>query len=290
MKIRNFNNEIRNYVSQYYDLLIQENILDENEIVKKLEIFFDNIKDSNSYKYIIGLLYVSSYVYSYTYKKIENESKINYDYLNSFNSLDEFIDDVDSDVFNILLDCNWGFENSQFLDKKEMFYNIKNLSKLIEFFPPVIYDLMCFFNTYDKSLIKKDYDNILIYSDTQENAKKDTISYECEMLLKLEVKNHYNYRYLILEILEDYYRYNLYLINKGIKIDENTLNIINMIENELDFLIEILYKNISILETIINDYLEFELCKKDDIDTFYKDNKQEEKKYLKVRKQINNLK
>lgn len=298
MKIKNYNDYIRNYVGNLIYFL-DDNYKEEKEkSINELCMLFDKLKDNSELsKYISGVLYETSYITQNAILKRNPDDKNTIKKLNklkSYRFIEDFIYEMDNDMFIFICGEVLYFNELDLSFKKTFLMdsiNEEDKDKILELFPSYLLDILYYFNRYDASLILDEYEERLY--NNEENAKENTIYFCVEALIELEKQDFNAYKYIMLDMLEVYYKYEKYLIkNDYINKDLINTKIISMIEEDLLSTVYYSVNNKVILNSIVNGYLSYSLLSeplKNNINKFYA--KEDMKKSLiKVIKKSNKLK
>ena len=310
MRIINFNDNIRNSLFKVIEpFLIEYNgeicVKDDNNLI---EDFFNNIKEEEEvFGAIIQSLIISSYLLSNItlhYYKDDEDALSNIEYLESYDDIYEFANDFSFEEFKMLILDLVDFMEYSFYEKRELIEKMKNKNKkLFEMCPLYVFDVLYYCNTYNTDEImdiyKRTYNENI--KDVDENLKDDCIEISIadtsmEIMDAFEIlseKDYDNYKYLICELAETFYKYTKYKKHMGYELSEEEENTLFMIENDLNSLIVLSIGNISVTETLVSAFIRYNLFSKKeivDIDKFYMDDQIESEKLKKVRIKCKNIK
>lgn len=268
MKVVNYNESIRQSIvdcdlSDIYDL-------------------YNGAKNDDFYpKYVVGVLYETAYMVSCGLLKLypnDEDSLQDKKYFEAFESVDDFIFIMDEDMFFDLLDAVHYFESLNLYSKRIFIESTLKDEKVMSFFPCFLLDAFSFLNKYDASVIVDEYSERL--KGNKEAAFSDSVSAAIEGLILLEKEDFDAYRYVILDMVCDYYIYYNYLLLTGKIEDSYESDLVKMIEDDLNSMVGFSIGNISLLQTLINGYLTYKLLNKnqlDEISCFYKNSKNNDK-------------
>lgn len=305
MKVVNYNDDFRKKVYELALKLNKKENYNDEKFVNLFSEFYNNIKKGSPfYDYLLGLVFETAYLvtsFSCTIYQHDDELKNSMSYLKSFSNIDELRDRLTINVFlNFLIDVET-FYNSDLHYKKIVVENaLKDKGYLINLFPCFLNDVMFYLNKYDASVILDTYYEKVQSKD--EDPINNTILENLDDLIVLEEKDFDSYKYVVLEIIEIFYKYKKYLLSKGFLYDNSDkedetddgydIDIISMLENDLLASVYFSIKNESFLKRIISGYIEYKLlpCEKvREIDSFYED-KDNRKDYAKIIKKSYKLK
>lgn len=316
MQVRNYNNDVRrNSLSLYdevmKDIMLSDSCEDIDEGLDETLIEFDKrLRKEKNYEYIMQVLYLTSRVYriikedpdfkkediiegDFFEEEDEEFENVTYDFalLDICNNFNDFLEKYESEDLDMLFsDCS-SFLKLSYIDKKILINkNYNKVKTLLNDCPMLLMDLIDFKNTYDPNDFIDLYYKYYWENQDKEKSKNKTVIVTNEYLNKMKEKNKYNYYYLLKQIIIDYYKFNKYKIYNNEEINNNTNMIIEMIENEFDFLINIIDKQ-DLLNSILEDYLSYWLLDMkvfDKVDEFYMDeeHKKELSKVLKESEKI----
>ena len=260
MEILNYNDMYRNYLSKklskYKD--------DENQYDKILKgLYYDLSNNKDMFKVISSIMYITSYVVNYTcFKKKPNDEAFiyNMNFLNSFLSVNELIKNFNYDTFKMFCDDVILFDELSFFARKKCILNTFNdKNEFIKLYPLFINDVMFYNVKYNPSYIMDEYYKRLNKTGNKKIAFEDSIYFGVEFLARLEQEDYDNYCDVFNDISNIYYEYNKYLLKKGIKIDDNELDLLNMYEKDPTELLGFSTGNIKLLKYIVKDYMEYSL-------------------------------
>lgn len=316
MQVKNYNNIVRRNSLSLYDevmknIMLSDSLENIDEGFDETLIEFDKrLRKEKNYEYIMQVLYLTSKVYRIIkedsdfkkediieddfFEEEEEEFDNNADdfqLLDICNDFDVFLQKYESEDLDMLFsDCS-SFLKLAYIDKKTLINkNYNKIKKLLNDCPMLLMDLIDFKNTYDPNDFIDLYYKYYWENQDKEKSKNKTVIVTSEYLNKIKDKNKYNYYYLLKQIIIDYYKFNKYKIYNNEEINTNTSMIIEMVENEFDFLINIIDKQ-DLLNNILEDYLNYWLLDMkifDKVDEFYKDeeHKKELSKVLKASEKI----
>lgn len=316
MQVKNYNNIVRRNSLSLYDEVMKDIMLSDS--LENIDAGFDEtliefdkrLRKEKNYEYIMQVLYLTSKVYRIIkedsdfkkediieddfFEEEEEEFENNaddFELLDICNNFDDFLQKYESEDLDILFnDCS-SFLKLAYIDKKILINkNYNKIKKLLNDCPMLLMDIIDFKNTYDPNDFIDLYYKYYWENQDKEKSKNKTVIVTNEYLNKMKEKNKYNYYYLLKQIIIDYYKFNKYKIYNNEEINTNTNMIIEMIENEFDFLINIIDKQ-DLLNNILEDYLNYWLLDMkifDKVDEFYKDeeHKKELSKVLKASEKI----
>lgn len=296
MEIGNINIGIRKMLSKcinYGDIV---NGKDEDcDNFKTIELY-NYLKDNNLFDYAAGILFITSYFVSNLVCKDfpdDDAEKEKLEILKSFNSLEEFKLILDEDYFaELCADVSYFNSLDLFSKKQVIMYSLEDKAFLKQIFPCYILDILYYLNPVDSKELLDRYHENYDYSKSKNIALEDTICQGVDDLIELEYQDFDSYKYVILDMIEIYYKYNIYLISNNTKVDEFSELIIEMIESNLNELIKSTINNAVVLEPIVRSYLEYNILsidEKDKIEDFYKVNSNKVR-LAKVLKKSNDLK
>lgn len=277
MKVVNYNESIRRSIvdcdfSRLYDI-------------------YDSAKNGDSYsKYVVSVLYETVYIICCGLLSLypnDDDFRKDKKYFESFESIDDFLFQMDEEMFFDLCDDVDYFESLSLYEKRFFIQSALKDKKVKTFFSGFLLDAFSYLNKYDASVIVEEY-----YDNLNENIKNtfsDSVNGSVENLLILKKENFDAYKYMILDMVSDYYIYYNYLFLIGEIGDSYESHLVKMIEEDLDSLIGFSFNNIKLLNTLVRGYLTYKLLSKDqleEISCFYKNSKN----YDKVIKLVNETK
>lgn len=278
--ILNYNKIYREYITNYLSDIDQFDDSKKDDVYKEL---LEEFKSQKDYKTIIHTMYVTSLMVNYTTYKLYKDDqtvKKDFDYINSFKSIDEVIKNMNINLFKMLCSDVITFETADYFIKKRYVkdsYELKNDS-LKNF----LYIIDC--TDHDYKLDTSFITNSLHYDNGDEIGtveKKAITSYSSDQLIKLEENDPDNYKELLKEIIDIYYRYNTYKQSDGENLDNETKEIMKMIEDDSIYTYSV--NNKPLLSNLISNFIEYKLLypfEKEDVDSYRKPDKMFDKKRI----------
>ena len=300
MTIENYNDKLRRSIVSDYDemsiLYDDENA--EDEFISRLEKYYEDMKTKKDFKYKMGVLYSTFHIVKRydigEFSKDEEENNTD-DAIYNVKNLDELIKLCDEDICNLydLLVANSIFYDIDNVDRREyikMIYHKRD--EVLKVFPGFLIDIIYYGNTYDKNEILETYLDIRQMCNDEEEARKNTVSFVSEVLIQLKDEDYYNYKFLILEMIEDFYRYISYLIENNKIENEDYKKLLNLIDEDLDFFINIASNRIDLLNMVLSGFLNYLLLSEKTMDSInkYYDSGKVNKKYIKLLNESQKLK
>ena len=288
MEVLNYNDIIRNFISENMLVSMDKENLEEN--IKEL---YNNISINKPiFSSYINVMYLTSYVVNYvTYlKNPDNEdAKKNVKFLRSFSSIDDFINQVDENSFELLCDDTVLFNECSYYVRKQYIKEAMSDSKFIKKMTPIfINDVFSYLKKYSSSYIVEEYYRILSEVKDKKVALEDTICFGTEFLIMLEEDDIDNYVEVFKDIINTYYSYNNYLLLNGKELDEYAIDIMDLIETNFNDLIGFSSNNGYLLEPIVRDYLTYMLLSKEDKEKIINFNNEKNKLSLSSRMIVKN--
>lgn len=291
MKVVKINDNVRNDLSVLYDS-ISANEVEYNSVINSM---YEKLKDKSDFsKYIVGLLLSTSYIClreEAKFRPNNKEYKEKIKLCEKIDNIDDYIDKMSINDLLILLDYNYNFVLLDYDTRREYINNsYDKKSYLTKIFPCHILDIV-HYNIFTVDEIFDQYDIFSELTDTKKDALDNTIMYTSEKLIELHEENFENYELVMLNIIENYYLYNKYLILNNQKIDERAIETINDIEDDLYSLIGFCGNSSYFLEPIIECYIKYQIDEKSKRKVKkYFDNEENKKKISKLYKVINHIK
>ncbi len=213
-----------------------------------INILYDEIiKDVKSSKIVIEVMYLTSiYVNSYLSQKYLNEEEfyLNLSKLLQCKSVDEFINKLDYNTFEMLCNDTLYFNNSSYYAKKKFILSTRNYySNILGVSNNYLNDVVFYVKPFTNKDIINKYN--LEYNKTNNHLKavNTSINYIISLLKELELEDIDNYKLLVNDIISTYYTYSRYMLlnNKKLSfrnmeilenIDENWVNSFETFDNE----------------------------------------------------------
>ncbi len=213
-----------------------------------INILYDEIiKDVKSSKIVIEVMYLTSiYVNSYLSQKYLNEEEfyLNLSKLLQCKSVDEFINKLDYNTFEMLCNDTLYFNNSSYYAKKKFILSTRNYySNILSVSNNYLNDVVFYVKPFTNKDIINKYN--LEYNKTNNHLKavNTSINYIISLLKELELEDIDNYKLLVNDIISTYYTYSRYMLlnNKKLSfrnmeilenIDENWVNSFETFDNE----------------------------------------------------------
>lgn len=254
----NINDIIRNKISKRFYSKKSE------EFDQKIDEFFcevmNNKKDN---KMDISVIYLTSFMINYlTYSRFEedDEVKMNMARLLDFSSLDDFINKLDKETLKMMIEDVIYFNNSCYFNKKK--YVLKSLEKskkIIKLAPTYFMDVLSYNKNFTVKDIIGEYNRSYKECLDHNVALEDAICYGVDLILDLYDNNIDNYKSIMIDIINTYYMYNRYLLLSDSKMDENAIDIMDYLEYDTPGSILYASSDSEFLESVIRDYLSYEL-------------------------------
>lgn len=291
MKVVKINDNVRNDLSILYDSISS----DEAEYNSVISSMYEKLKDKSDFsKYIVGLMLSTSYIClreEAKFRPNNKEYKEKIKLYEKIDNIDDYIDKMNMNDLLILLDYNYNFVLLDYDTRREYINNsYDKKSYLTKIFPCHILDIV-HYNIFTVDEIFDQYDIFSELTDTKKDALDNTIMYTAEKLIELHEENFENYELVMLNIIENYYLYNKYLILNNQKIDEKVIETVNDIEDDLYSLIGFCGNSSNLLEPIIECYIKYQIDEKSKRKVKkYFDNEENKKKISKLYKVINHIK
>ncbi len=300
MTIENYNDYIRRDVVSKYNRInvLSDGPNPEEKYMPSIKKYYNEIKKESVFKYKMGVLFVGFYMvkrFNIGEFSADEEESIIDDVIFNVKNIDELIKLCDDDIWNFsdLLTVNSIFYSLDYTDKRNYINAISDdRKKVLNIFPGFLMDIIYYLNTYDKNEILQTYLEFKQTYNDEENVRKDTVSFIAKVLMKLKDKDYYNYKFLILEMIEDLYKYIVFLIDSKTLNDDNYEYLIKLIDEDLDFFIKIASNRIDLLSLILRGFLNYILLSDDTMGKInkYFDNSSVNKKYIKILKESQKLK
>lgn len=289
MKVVNYNENSRKILSDFKAKMVKE------EDIDLFYQLYDSIKnDSGIYDYLLGLAFESSYLVtsiSLKYYPQYEELLKSFSYLKSFSSIEQLKKSLTINTFiNLLEDVTYFYDSALYYKREAVKNALDDKEFIMNVFPSFLIDVLTYLNRYDASVIVDEYYERA--KENSENAFNDTVSMSTEDLIRLEKEDFDSYKYIILDVIESYYKYKKYLLSNNLIDDELDIDIISMIEEDLLSTVYFSISNNTLLEKIISGYLEYKLLsneKLNEINNYYK-NKNNKKDFIKIMKKSYKLK
>ena len=257
MKVVKINDNVRNDLSVLYDSISADEV-EYNSVINSI---YEKLKDKSDFsKYIVGLMLSTSYIClreEAKFRPNNKEYKEKIKLYEKINNVDDYIDKMNMNDLLILLDYNYNFVLLDYDTRREYINNsYDKKSYLTKIFPCHILDIV-HYNIFTVDEIFDQYDIFIELTDTKKDALDNTIMYTAEKLIELHEENFENYELVMLNIIENYYLYNKYLILNNQKTDERVIETINDIEDDLYSLIGFCGNSSYFLEPIIECYIKY---------------------------------
>ena len=254
----NINDIIRNKISKRFYSKNSE------EFDQKIDEFFcevmNNKKDN---KMDISVIYLTSFMINYlTYSRFkeDDEVKMNMARLLGFSSLDDFINKLDKETLKMMIKDVIYFNNfCYFIKKKYVLKSIEKTKKIIKLAPTYFMDVLSYNKNFTVKDIIGEYNRSYKDCFNHNVALEDAICYAVDNILDLYDNNIDNYKSIMIDIINTYYMYNRYLLLSDSKMDENAIDIMDFLEYDTPGSILYASSDSEFLESVIRDYLSYEL-------------------------------
>ena len=254
----NINDIIRNKISKRFYSKKSE------EFDQKIDEFFcevmNNKKDN---KMDISVIYLTSFMINYlTYSRFkeDDEVKINMARLLGFSSLDDFINKLDKETLKMMIKDVIYFNNfCYFIKKKYVLKSLEKTKKIIKLAPTYFMDVLSYNKNFTVKDIIGEYNRSYKDCFNHNVALEDAICYAVDNILDLYDNNIDNYKSIMIDIINTYYMYNRYLLLSDSKMDENAIDIMDFLEYDTPGSILYASSDSEFLESVIRDYLSYEL-------------------------------
>ena len=211
-------------------------------------------------------------------------------FLQEFCDIEELIFATDETMFDDLCDDFLSFLCSEIHTKKRMLSFIPNDDEYLRrAYPCYFLDILYYSNKCDASVIIEEYYDRLNKGD--EAAFFNSVKAWVEELSMLVLDDFFANKYIILDMIESFYKYHKYMTANGIK-EDSIDNILIEIEEDLNGFIYGLSKIRKILKLIIEGYIKYNILSPNDIeliDNYFKEDKNREE-VSKVLRKCNKLK
>lgn len=241
-----------------------------------VESVFDDFKENNTnYNNYIESMFICGYLYSnlVNYFDKNEEKSEDMEFFESFNSIEEFSQSLDYYTFKDLYADTAEFLEESYYSKRDYITKLEdNTDFLKKICPMFILDLFYYLNVFNTDEIKDTYYKNLSFLKEKDTAIEDTICIIGDTLNDLSYNDVYNYKYIVCELIENFYKYSKYLLDTGVKLEEEVVYIVEIAESNLDELIIMSYGNDVILAELIRGFLEYELLtkeQKNNIDKYF---------------------
>lgn len=254
----NINDIIRNKISKRFYSKKSE------EFDQKIDEFFcevmNNKKDN---KMDISVIYLTSFMINYlTYSRFkeDDEAKMNMSRLLDFSSLDDFINKLDKETLKMMIKDVIYFNNfCYFIKKKYVLKSLEKTKKIIKLAPTYFMDVLSYNKNFTVKDIIGEYNRSYKECFNHNVALEDAICYAVDNILDLYDNNIDNYKSIMIDIINTYYMYNRYLLLSDSKMDENAIDIMDFLEYDTPGSILYASSDSEFLESVIRDYLSYEL-------------------------------
>lgn len=254
----NINDIIRNKISKRFYSKNSE------EFDQKIDEFFcevmNNKKDN---KMDISVIYLTSFMINYlTYSRFkeDDEVKMNMSRLLGFSSLDDFINKLDKETLKMMIKDVIYFNNfCYFIKKKYVLKSLEKIKKIIKLAPTYFMDVLSYNKNFTVKDIIGEYNRSYKDCFNHNVALEDAICYAVDNILDLYDNNIDNYKSIMIDIINTYYMYNRYLLLSDSKMDENAIDIMDFLEYDTPGSILYASSDSEFLESVIRDYLSYEL-------------------------------
>lgn len=254
----NINDIIRNKISKRFYSKNSE------EFDQKIDEFFcevmNNKKDN---KMDISVIYLTSFMINYlTYSRFkeDDEVKMNIARLLGFSSLDDFINKLDKETLKMMIKDVIYFNNfCYFIKKKYVLKSLEKTKKIIKLAPTYFMDVLSYNKNFTVKDIIGEYNRSYKDCFNHNVALEDAICYAVDNILDLYDNNIDNYKSIMIDIINTYYMYNRYLLLSDSKMDENAIDIMDFLEYDTPGSILYASSDSEFLESVIRDYLSYEL-------------------------------
>lgn len=254
----NINDIIRNKISKRFYSKNSE------EFDQKIDEFFcevmNNKKDN---KMDISVIYLTSFMINYlTYSRFkeEDEVKMNMSRLLGFSSLDDFINKLDKETLKMMIKDVIYFNNfCYFIKKKYVLKSLEKTKKIIKLAPTYFMDVLSYNKNFTVKDIIGEYNRSYKDCFNHNVALEDAICYAVDNILDLYDNNIDNYKSIMIDIINTYYMYNRYLLLSDSKMVENAIDIMDFLEYDTPGSILYASSDSEFLESVIRDYLSYEL-------------------------------
>lgn len=287
MKVVNYNDDFRKQIKTFdLELKKKENYKDEKYVNLFYRLYINIKKGSPFYDYLLGLVFETAYLVaslSLNYYPDDEELQNSMIYLNSFLSIDELRNRLTLNSFiNFLEDVNFFCDTDLYYKRNACENALIDKEYLMDLFPCFLNDVLFYLNSYDASVILDTYYEMIQSGD--KDPFNNTVMMNTEDLINLEENDFYSYKYIVLEMIDYYYKYKKYLLSNNLLEDDFDIDIISMIEEDLLSTIGFSTSNMTLLNKIISGYLEYQLLPKEkleEIEEFYS-HENNKKEYVKI--------
>lgn len=254
----NINDIIRNKISEKFYSKNSE------EFDQKIDEFFcevmNNKKDN---KMDISVIYLTSFMINYlTYSRFKenDEVKLNMSRLLGFSSLDDFINKLNKETLKMMIKDVIYFNNfCYFIKKKYVLKSLEKTKKIIKLAPTYFMDVLSYNKNFTVKDIIGEYNRSYKDCFNHNVALEDAICYAVDNILDLYDNDIDNYKSIMIDIINTYYMYNRYLLLSDSKMDENAIDIMDFLEYDTPGSILYASSDSEFLESVIRDYLSYEL-------------------------------
>lgn len=243
-----------------------------------IECIYKNFKmieaiDEKFYRNIIETLFINSYLANYLdvvvcKERSETQIKIIKEY-DALKSLDDYIKNLNQDELAYLLCINEAFISETHEERKDYILKLGKkghelLKKCPSFINDVLYylkpyfanDILDYYNYYYNNLMKSNFNqgqafNVSIKK-TQEKVIYDMSS--------LSLDDFKNYKEVLLNLIETYYKYNKYYIDNGATPRPEVKQMMEKIEKNVASFPTISIDNAFILNELTESFIIFNIC------------------------------
>lgn len=217
--------------------------------------------------------------------------------LKSFSTIKEFADNLEYGDFIKLYNDLEFFEEDSYYEKRDLIYELEDKGAFLRKICPMFtIDQLYYCNTYStRELLDSYYHELSDLAGDSQTVIDDVVKQETETLNMLSVQDNNNFNYVICEMLEDYYKYTKYLSIKGKLDNDDSIQLLKMIESNIEELVILAGGNDVLLSTLIKGYLEYNILSSKEIkpfDDYYLDKDNNEKldkikvKSIKIREKL----
>lgn len=249
----NYNNKLR---KRLYSIFGNVDVCDDNAVdnnKEKLEF----VRNSDFFDYLVRILYIDSMsfaCYDYLSYPSDNDFKMEFDYMNEFNNLKEFYNEVVLDDVSLLNAINKSiyFYSLPLIEKKniiKVLYDSKSYNSYLT--KEYVHDALEFvrpISIYDATLI---YNENLYYEKDVKIAKALSVSEITSLLINLEIFDEDNYDAFLYDIVKFVYGYCKYKLDNFFIENDELKKMISMIEKDLDGFLNSIKNNYDYLEKVL---------------------------------------
>ncbi len=266
MEVINSNDSIRKKIVKY---LTDGYDYDNDEVKMKIRFFYEKIKnDKEVLKPLLEVMFLTSYIVTNNTQVIyplDDEVCHEMEFLDSINFIEELIGMLDFDTFySLCQDTILFYYQDDYFKRKCMLNLVDNGYLLTSKFPILLNDFICYLAVYNEEEILDYYDMQKESQKNEKDAFKNAVNHGVKSLIKIQETDIDNYKKVLNSIASQYYNYNKYLLLNKEYIDEESKDLLSLIESYYDDFYKVSFDNYPILKTLVTGFLNYNKVSSDE--------------------------